>query len=96
MTIDQPGKRLAIRSVLPVWLLVVIAAILVAFLSPPSDYLVWLPRVLAVATLITFCLQLATEEKNGFVNRVMTSLGGSIVILAIATIVLGAVQLASV
>jgi hypothetical protein len=95
VSIDQPARTLAIRSVLPVWVLVAAGAIIVGFFAPHGQALAWLPIVLAGGVLITFCLQLATEEKNGLVNRVVTSLAGSIIILMIATVVFGAMKLAA-
>lgn len=95
MTIDQPGMALALRSVIPVWVLVAIGAVLVGFLTPPAEYGTWIPIVLAGGTLATFCAQLATEEKVGFVNRVMASLGGSVVILGLASAILGLIALST-
>jgi hypothetical protein len=44
--------------------------------------------VLYIGIMATFVIQLARTEKGGLVNRVMASIGGSVVILAIATGVL--------
>lgn len=93
MTIDQPGLALALRSVIPVWVLVAIGAALVGIFTPAAEFGKWIPIVLAAAVLVTFSVQLATEEKVGFVNRVMASLGGSVVILAAATAILAVISL---
>jgi hypothetical protein len=95
VTIDQQGKRLALSSVIPIWILAVVGAVLIGILVPVGQYLTWVPIVLAGATIVTFCVQLSLDRKEGLVNRMMASLGGSVVILAIATAVLGALQLAS-
>jgi hypothetical protein len=75
-------------SVIPVWMMVAIGALLIGLLAPPEHYLTWLPIALAGGTFFTFCLQLATVQKEGLVDRVMASLGGSVIILAIATAIL--------
>ncbi len=76
------------RSVIPVWLLVAIGAILVGFLAPHSRALGWMPIVLFGGVMATFVIQLALDEKQGLVNRVTASLGGSVIVLAVATGVL--------
>ena len=95
MTIDETGKSVDLRSVIPIWILAAISAVLIGVLAPAREYLTWLPIALAAAVLVTFCVQLSLDRKDGLVNRMMASLGGSVVILAIATVVLGALQLAS-
>lgn len=74
-------------SIVPVWVGVLAAAIAVALLAPGVDRLAWLGVVLGAATLVTFALQLGLQEKDGLVTRVMLSLGGSVIILAVATAV---------
>jgi len=93
VTIDQPATRLALTSVVPVWSLAVIGSVLVGVLVPRAQYLDWLPFVLAADVLFTFCIQLAIVQKEGLVDRMMACLGGSVVILGIATLVLGILQL---
>jgi hypothetical protein len=95
VTIDQPDRSFDLRSVIPIWILAAIGAVLVGFLAPARNYLTWLPIALAGAALVTFCVQLSLDRKEGLVNRMMASLGGSVVILAIATVVLGTLQLAA-
>jgi hypothetical protein len=79
-----------IASILPVWFLVLVGSILVAILAAP-EYLTWLPVVLAASVILTFCIQLALREKDGFVARLFSSVGGALVIVAIASGVLWAV-----
>ena len=93
MTIDQPATRLALTSVVPVWSLAFVGSVLIGLLAAPTRYLDWLPLVLAADVLLTFCIQLAIVQKEGLVDRMMACLGGSVVILGIATLVLGVLQL---
>lgn len=76
-----------LRSVLPVWMIALAGAILVGVLAA-SAALTWLPLVLAGCVLVTFAIQLALHRKEGLVSRMMASLGGALVILAVATAVL--------
>ena len=93
MTVNQPAARLALTSVVPVWSLAVVGSVLVGLVAPRTHYLDWLALVLAADVLLTFCIQLAIVQKEGLVDRMMACLGGSVVILGIATLVLGILQL---
>jgi hypothetical protein len=84
-----------LRTALPVWVLVVVGAVLVGLLATPAEYLTWLPMVLGVAVLVTFSIQLAIMRRDGLVTRVMVSIGGSVVILFLATAILGVLTLAA-
>jgi hypothetical protein len=75
-------------STVPVWALVVLGVVLVGTIAPPTGYLRWLSVVLACAILATFIIQLALPSKEGLVARMMVSIGGAVVLLAIATAVL--------
>ncbi len=75
------------RTILPVWLATLAAAIAVGVLSGAA-YLTWLPVVLAGATLLTFVIQLALQRKEQTVTRMIFSIGGALVILLGATVVL--------
>ena len=77
------------------WMLVVVGAVLVGLLAAPAEYLTWLPMVLGVAVLVTFSIQLAIVRRDGLVTRVMVSVGGSVVILFLATAILGVVAVAA-
>jgi hypothetical protein len=84
-----------LRTALPVWMLVVVGAVLVGLLAVPAEYLTWLPMVLGVAVLVTFSIQLAIVRRDGLVTRVMVSVGGSVVILFLATAILGVLAVAA-
>jgi hypothetical protein len=56
--------------------------------SAPSGYFRWLSIVMAGVILITFAIQLALPSKEGLVLRMMASIGGAVIVLAIGTAVL--------
>ena len=85
-----------LASIVPIWVLALIAALFVGVFSPSGEYLTWLPIVLAASVILTFAVQLAIQRKEGFVFRVMASMTGVIVVLGIATAVLLPVSLASI
>jgi len=76
------------RSVVPVWILTILAVVAVGVFVAPIDYLVLLPVVLGLALVVTFGIQLLVPVRKGYVNRVSASLGGAVVVLALATVVL--------
>jgi hypothetical protein len=75
------------RTILPVWLATLVAAIAVGVFSGAA-YMTWLPVVLAGATLLTFVIQLALQRKEETVTRMVFSIGGALIILLGATVVL--------
>jgi formate-dependent nitrite reductase membrane component NrfD len=79
-------------SVVSVWAAAAVAAVLIGVFAAPHVYLGWLGIAMAAAVLVSMCLQLATQEKRGFVIRMGASLAGSFVILALATLVLAVVH----
>jgi len=81
----------SLRSVIPVWVIALAGAVLVAVLAPRGSGgsglggpLAWLPIVLAASVLVTMAIQLALQRKEGLVTRMMASLGGALVICAVA------------
>ena len=72
-------------SVIPVWVLSLVAAIVIGLTTGPGEHLTWVGVALAGAVIVTFAIQLALQIKEGFVVRAMVSIGGAIIILAIAT-----------
>lgn len=75
-------------SVLPVWALVLAAAIVIGVTTDGFAYFTWLPIILGAAIVMTFIVQLSLRTKEGFVGRLVLSTVGSLVILAAATAVL--------
>lgn len=73
-----------LRSILPVWLGAVVGAVLVSVFAPEAAF-TWLPVVMAGTVLLTFVIQLALQRKEGLVSRVAASVGGAVVVLAVAT-----------
>lgn len=67
------------------WLLAVVCAVLIGVFSAPGQELVWISLSLAGCTIATLCVQLATGRKEGYVNRVTSSVVGSVIVLALAT-----------
>jgi len=76
-----------VLSVVPVWVLSLAGALVVAFVSPRQDYLEWIAVVLAAAVIATFAIQLAMQRSEGFVVRAMASVGISALMLAAASAV---------
>jgi hypothetical protein len=72
----------------PVWVLVIVGVVLVGVIASPSGYFKWLAIVLAGAVVLTFVVQLALPTKEGLVLRMMASIGGSAVLLAVGTAIL--------
>lgn len=88
MTIDEneaPAPASARASVVTVWVAVIVGAAMAGALAPAEERLQWFSMVLGGATILSFCLQLALDSKVGFVNRLMASVTGSVIILALAT-----------
>jgi hypothetical protein len=74
----------SLRSVIPVWVVALAGAIAVGVFAASSS-LIWLPIVLAGSVLVTMAIQLALQRKEGLVTRMMASLGGALIICAVAT-----------
>jgi len=83
------------RSVVPVWILTILAVVAVGVFVAPEQFLVFMPVVLGLALLVSFGVQLVVKERKGFVNRVSASVGGAVLILALATVVLGPLAFAA-
>jgi hypothetical protein len=64
-----------------------VAAVVVG-IAAGSAFLTWLPVVLAGAVLLTSAIQLALRRKEGLVTRMIVSIGGALVILAVTSLVL--------
>ena len=71
----------------PVWIAALAGAVVVGLVAD-DQFLTWLPVVAAGAVLLTFVIQLALQRKEGLVSRIAASIGGVLVILTVATVVL--------
>ncbi|WP_426625010.1 hypothetical protein ACPPVW_02700 [Leifsonia sp. McL0607] len=90
----QPLPRAAVAwSVGSVWALALVLGILIALLSHPVHYASWLSLALGVCVIASFGSQLATQQKDGFVNRLATTLTGTFVILGAIGAILGVITL---
>jgi uncharacterized membrane protein YgaE (UPF0421/DUF939 family) len=74
-------------SIVPVWGVALVGAVLVGILCESESRLLFVTLLFAVVVLGSFAVQLAIRRKEGFVSRMMASTGGSLVILAAATLV---------
>jgi len=74
----------SLRSVIPVWVVALAGAVAVGVFAASAS-LTWLPIVLAGSVLVTMAIQLALQRKEGLVTRMMASLGGALVICAVAS-----------
>jgi hypothetical protein len=79
------APRVQALSVLPVWVLALVGAVIIALATSGDGYFIWIPIVFAISVIVTFLIQLATRRTEGFVTRGMASIGGAMIILAAAT-----------
>ncbi|WP_158865392.1 hypothetical protein [Leifsonia sp. AG29] len=77
------SRPVLVASIGSVWLIALVLGALIAGLSHPAGYASWLSLALGVCVLASFVAQLATQQKDGFVNRLAASLTGSFVILGV-------------
>jgi hypothetical protein len=77
-----------LSSIVPVWVVAIVGAVLARVVGPPSGIYRWLALVLTAVVLLTFVIQLALPSKQGLVMRMAASIGGSVILLAVATAIL--------
>jgi hypothetical protein len=83
----QTQRRLTLSSVLPVWALAVIGAVLVGLYATERPF-PWLLLVFVACVLVSFALQLATQTKDGLVERISIASTGAFIVVLAATVVL--------
>ena len=71
-------------SIVAVWVAALVFAIVIGVVSAPHTYAAWLALALAGCIVGALFAQLATQEKQGFVDRPAASVVGAFVILAVA------------
>lgn len=70
-------------SIGSIWVVAMLFGILIGILSRPAGYASWISLALAVCVLLGFVAQLATQQKDGFINRLAVTFAGSFVILGL-------------
>jgi hypothetical protein len=80
-------RRLRLTSVVPVWLLAVVGSVLVLTLTQ-KDSFAWLLLVFVAAVFVSFVLQLATQTKDGLVERISIASSGSFVVVLVTALIL--------
>lgn len=86
----EPLPRTTVAvSVGAVWALALLLGVLIGVLSHPAQYASWISLALGVCVIASFGAQLATQRKDGFVNRLAATLTGSFVILGVIGAILG-------
>ena len=88
VTIEESAPPMHWVSIVSVWAVTAIGAVLVGVFESSAVYLGWLGITMAASILVAMCVQLGTQEKRGFVARLSTTVAGSFVVVAIATIAL--------
>lgn len=82
----SPARRWA--SIVVVWLAAALCSVIIIAFAHPEHYAPWLSLTLAICVVGALCVQLATQEKRGFVARLVVSIIGALAVLAIASIIL--------
>ena len=82
--VQPPLPRWAtLTSVGAVWAVSLLLGILIGVLSRPAAYASWLSLALAVCVLLAFVAQLATQQKDGFIDRLAVTFAGTFVVLGL-------------
>ena len=76
-----------IATALPVWVVVAAAAVAVALFVPREQWWGILPVIAAGAMLLTFVIQVSLQSKDGLVTRMLVTVSGVFVLLALASLV---------
>ncbi|MDO8338604.1 MAG: hypothetical protein Q7T15_10175 [Microcella sp.] len=77
--------RRTLATAIPVWVAVVAGVIALVSLGRPEVWLPSVPVIGAGALLLTFLVQVSLQSKDGLVKRMLVSVTGVVVILAIAS-----------
>lgn len=76
-----------IATALPVWVAVAGAALAVALLAPREQWWGILPVIAAAAMLLTFVIQVSLQSKDGLVTRMLVTVAGVFLLLAVASLI---------
>ena len=83
------SRGAAAASVAAVWAVALMLGVLISVISARDQYAAWLSLALGVCVIASFAAQLATQQKNGFVNRLAATLTGAFLILGVIGAILG-------
>ncbi|KQM15750.1 hypothetical protein ASF83_07415 [Plantibacter sp. Leaf171] len=89
------SPRLRWISVVSIWALALVGVVVSGLLWSPGETYYGLSATLGLCTLAAFSAQLLTRQKIGFVDRMSTSVTGSVLILALGGAVYGLIALAA-
>lgn len=78
-------------SILSVWAAAVVFAVVIGVVCDPHAYASWLALALAGCVTGALAAQIATQQREGFVDRLAASVVGAFVILGLAGAVLAVV-----
>ncbi|HEY5225039.1 MAG TPA: hypothetical protein VIJ18_18580 [Microbacteriaceae bacterium] len=95
MTTEVLGTATRWSSIVAAWVLAAIAVVCIGLFSPREQYFTWLSLSLGGAVVAALAIQLATRQKNGFVERLIASMFGVLVVLAVGAVAFWIVGLAA-
>jgi hypothetical protein len=78
--------RRTLATALPVWLAVVVGVIVLLTVGQRAVWIPSMPVIAAGAILLTFVIQVSLQSKDGLVQRMLISITGVMVILAIVSL----------
>lgn len=81
------------RDIVAVWGASLVGGILVWIFAPGESAFTWLGLTLALSLILAFAVQLAQGQKTGFIDRVSMSVAGTLVILALLSLMMGFTKL---
>ncbi|MET3564789.1 MULTISPECIES: hypothetical protein [Microbacteriaceae] len=94
--VQPPLPRWAtLTSIGAVWAVSLLLGILIATVARSAEYASWLSLALGVSVLLGFVAQLATQQKDGFIDRLAVTFVGSFIILGLFGGVLALVSAAA-
>lgn len=81
------------RDIAAVWVTALLGGILVWIFVPGAEAYAWIALTLALSLVVAFVIQLSIGQKTGFIDRIAISIAGSVVILALLSILMGFTKL---
>lgn len=75
-----------VATALPVWLAVIAALVVVGLVVPVTQWWAFLPAIAGGAMIMTFVIQVSLQSKDGLVMRMLVTVSGAFVLLALASV----------